>query len=1082
MPLEAYDVNQSKPIDYKTFLLTKTIFIMLKNTRQITLTLLVCALSLPAYTYTKAESRVFISQAVHDKVTGIVEDSFGPTIGASIMVKGTSIGTITDIDGKFSLDGVNKGDILVISYVGYITQEIVYQGQVLKIKLVEDTKTLDEVVVVGYATVKKANLTGAVSAVDSKVLADRPIVNLGQGLQGAIPNLNITTSGRPGDTSSFNIRGTNALGGSSPLVLVDGVEMDPNLINPQDVKSVSVLKDASSAAIYGARAAYGVVLITTKGGRKDQATQVTFDASVSFNGPTTRPTYMNSMEYIDWMNTAEFNTSGRPMYERFDQELIDHAKAYFNDPKNNDPVYVSSNTGPWFSNNGTKYTYCGNTDWMKEMYKKSYPVQKYGVNISGGSKKATYYTSLGYMDQGSLIRFGNENFRKFNLMNNISYDVNDWLHFSMKTTFNRTELTGLNQDTAHGNHFLGGDTRPLMPVKHPDGNWSGQGDFTNFPAILENGSRTTDKNDFWNTITMKLTPIEGMSINMDYTFNYYSGHNKNHMKEFNEYGVNGQLLQVFAYTKPNYVYESQNNDTYNAFNFFGDYEKTLGKHYFKVMLGFNQETKHTTSFYAQRENLISNEIPSMGAATGEKYVGNGDNAWATRSGFFRVNYIFADRYLVEVNGRYDLSSKFPKHDRSAFNPSFSLGWKLSEESWWKDMTNSFFDELKVRGSYGSLGNQALDNGWQAYLSNYGTGQIGWIMGTNQPQAVSPGGLVSQSITWETVTQWNVGLDFALLNNRLKGSFDYYQRRTSDILTKGKTLPGVLGANEPQENAAETLTKGWEFEASWNDQLSNGIHYTIGINLSDYQNEVTKFDNENKSLSNTYVGQKQGEIWGYVTDLFQSQAEIDDPQRPNQDKVSGAIKLIPGDIRFKDLDENGVIDDGENTVDKPGDRKIIGNSTPRYQYGFNLGADWKGVDLSLFFQGVGKRDLYLPGDLFRGGYTSQWNVPSGYNTDYWSEDNKGALFPVPRFNGGAINQPQTRYLVNASYCRLKSVTIGYTLPKTWTAKLSIEKLRIYATGENLFTIKSTPEGFDPELNNIYDYPLQRSYSVGLSLTF
>lgn len=1051
---------------------------MLKITRQVTLLLLAGALSFPAYSYATQATEALVPEVTQEKVTGTVEDAMGPVIGASVMVKGTTNGVITNLEGKFSLDGVKKGDIIVISYIGYVTQEIPYTGKPIQVKLVEDSKALEEVVVVGYATVKKANLTGAVSAVDNKVLEDRPIVNLGQGLQGAIPNLNITTSGRPGEGSSFNIRGTTAMSGSSPLVLVDGVEMDPNLINPQDVQSVSVLKDAASASIYGSRAAYGVVLITTKGGRKDQPTQVSFDASVSFNAPTTRPTFMNSMQYANWMNAASQNTWGR---DYFDEETMRHIEAYYNDPVNNSPVFIHSD--PSLSSNGTKYTYVSNTNWMKELYKKRYPVQKYNVNINGGGKKATYYTSLGYTDQGSLIRYGNEQYQKFNLVNNINYDVNNWLHLGMKTSFNRTKLRGLNQDNIHGDNFMGGDTRPLMPVKHPDGNWAGQGNFTNFPAILEDGGdRQTNKNDFWNTINMKLTPIKGMSINMDYTFNYYSENNKVHMKSFNEYGANGQFLQVFTWSNPNSASQSQANDTYNAFNFFGDYEKTLGKHYFKVMAGYNQESKHTTGFNAGRKNLISNELGSLSYATGDRWVGSSDNSWATRSGFFRANYNFDERYLLEINGRYDLSSKFPKDDRAVFNPSFSAAWRLSNENWFKSLTNSFFDELKMRGSYGSLGNQALSSGWYAYLSNYGTGTQSWIMGSTQPQYVTPGGLVSSSITWETVTQWDLGFDFILLNTRLKGAFDYYQRRTSDILTSGKILPGILGASEPQENAAESLTKGWEFEISWNDQLTNGLHYTIGFNISDYQSEVTKFDNPNKELSNWYVGRQNGEIWGYETaGLFQSEQEI--AKAPDQSKVSGGIKLMPGDIRFVDRNGDGVIDWGKNTVADPGDMKIIGNSTPRYHYGVNLSADWKGFDIGIFFQGVAKRDLNLPGLSFKNQYYEEWSVPSAYSNDYWTESNTGAYFPRARFNGGsAIGQAQTRYLIDASYCRLKSLSIGYTLPKTLTKKAMIEKVRIYFSGENLFTISDTPDGLDPELDNPYKYPMQKSLSVGLNLTF
>ena len=1014
--------------------------------------------------------------------TGVVVDQNGETvIGASVVVKGTTNGTITGLDGDFSIPNVKKGDVIVVSYVGYMNSEIIWEGKPLKIALKEDSKTLDEVVVVGYATVEKANLTGAVSAVDDKVLADRPIVNLGQGLQGTIPNLNITTSGQPGKGSSFNVRGETSINGGSPLVLVDGVQMDPNLINPQDVASVSVLKDAASASIYGARAAYGVILITTKSGRKNMPTQVSFDASVSFNSPTTRPEYMNSMEYAHWMNAANNTTSGRDLLS---QEEMEHIEAYFYDPVNNLPVFVAKDPSSWQYGNcqAGKYAYCGNTDWMKEMYKKTYPVQKYNVNINGGSDKATYYTSVGYMDQGSLMRYGDEGFRKFNMVNNINYDINNWMHVSMKTSYIRTELDGLAQDAVHGESWIGNDTQPLMPVKHPDGNWSGQGNYTNFAAVLdEMGSRKTTKNDFWNTLALKLTPLKGLTINMDYTFNYYAEHGKVHRKTFNEYGIDGKFLQVFQHSRPSGVSESQANDTYNAFNLFGDYELTLGKHYFKVMAGYNQETKHTRGFSASRDELISNDLPSMDAATGEKYVGNSDDSWATRSGFFRVNYSFADRYLLEVNGRYDLSSKFPKDDRSVFSPSFSLGWKLSEESWFKQATNGFFDELKIRASYGSLANQALDNGWYAYLSNYGTGTLGYIMGGKQPQYVLPGGLVSNTVTWEKVTQWDLGLDFVILQNRLKGTFDYYQRKTTDMLGPGRILPNILGMSEPLENAADMVTRGWELALTWNDQLDNGLHYSVGFNLSDTRAEITKYDNPTKSLSSPYYeGQIVGDIWGYESSLFQSADEI--ASAPDQSKLDGGISKVPGDIRFMDIDGNGVVDYGENTVDKPGDMKIIGNNKARYRYGFNISADWKGFDLGIFFQGVGKRDLMLP-YTFKWQYGSMWQVPTAVGNDYWREDNAGGWLPVARFNGSqALGQNQTRYLLDASYLRLKSLSFGYTLPVSLTKQWGIQKCRVYFTGENLLTFKHTPEGFDPELDDPYKYPQQKSLALGLNVVF
>lgn len=1054
---------------------------MKKITRQVSMILMAGVLGFPVTLQAKSETNVSSPEMVHEKVTGTIVDASGPVIGATVMLKGTTNGTITDIDGNFSLDGVKKGDVVQITYIGYITKEVTYTGKPIQVTLVEDSKTLDEVVVVGYATVKKANLTGAVSAVDSKVLEDRPIINLGQGLQGTIPNLNITTSGQPGKGSSYNVRGETSINGGNPLILVDGVEMDPNLINPQDVASVSVLKDAASASIYGARAAYGVILITTKSGKKNMPTQVSFDASISFNSPTTRPSYMDSMEYANWMNAANNQTNGRDL---FSPEEMRHIKAYYDDPVNNSPVFICEDPNSWQYGNCQqgKYAYCGNTDWMKEMYKKNYPVQKYNVNISGGSDKSTYYTSVGYTDQGSLMRHGNEGFRKFNMVNNINYDINDWMNVSMKTSYIRTELSGIVQDGVHGEAWIGNDTQPLMPAKHPDGNWAGQGNYTNFAAVLdEMGSRKTTKNDFWNTLALKLTPLKGLTVNMDYTFNYYSEHNKNHIKSFNEYGADGRFLQVFQYSKPNGVYEGQSNDTYNAFNFFGDYELTLGKHYFKVMAGYNQETKHTRGFSAQRQELISNELPSMGSATGEKYVGNSDGSWATRSGFFRVNYTFADRYLLELNGRYDLSSKFPKDDRAVFNPSFSVGWKLSEEKWFKEPTKEFFDELKIRGSYGSLANQALDNGWYAYLSNYGTGTMGYIMGGVQNQYVVPGGLVSSSITWEKVTQWDLGLDFAILNSRLQGTFDYYQRSTTGMLGAGKLLPNILGTTEPQENAADMTTRGWELSLSWNDRLDNGFHYTASFNLSDTQAEITKYDNPTKSLSSSYYeGQILGDIWGYTSTLFQSQAEIDAAY--DQSQLDGGIKKVPGDIHFIDINGDKVVNNGKNTVDDPGDLKIIGNNKARFRYGFNLSADWKGLDLGIFFQGVGKRDLMLP-QTFKWQYGSQWQVPAAYAQDYWREDNTGAYFPVARFNGGkALSQGQTRYLVNAAYLRLKSLSVGYSLPQALINQWGIQKCRIYFSGENLLTFKHTPEGFDPELDNPYKYPQQKSFSLGINVVF
>ena len=1027
-----------------------------------------------SFDVSKEISKLSINQ-IDITVKGTVLDNTGlPIIGANILIEGTTTGTVTDFDGNFELTAPANASI-VVSYIGYNKQIVPLKGQKkLRIVIIEDTQALDEVVVVGYATVKKANLTGAVSSVDSKVLEDRPITNLGQGLQGSVSNLNVTTSGRPGEGASFNIRGNMSLSGGSPLILVDGVEMDPNLINPQDVKSVSVLKDAASAAIYGSRAAYGVMLITTKSGKKNQDLKITFDASVSFNSPTSRPKYMESVDYATYMNAASQMTNGR---DYFDAEYMGKIKDYYNNPSANSTVFVHSD--PNISKGGTRYSYCGNTDWMDAIYKKNYPIQKYNIGINGGTEKVTYYTSAGYLDQGSLIRYGDESYKKFNIMNNVSYDIKKWFNVSLKTTFNRTELTGVAQTRAHGSTFIGGDTSPLMPVKHPDGNWSGQGNTTNFPAVIEDaGNRGTQINDFWNTISARVNPIEGLNVNFDYTFNTYGEANKFQTKSLPEYGVDGQFLQLFPWTKTTGVYESQKNDTYNAVNFFVDYEKNLGKNYLKGLVGYNQDTKHFRSLSAERQGLIVDNVPSMGNAIGEKYVNNNDNSWAIRGAFFRLNYGYDERYLLEVNGRYDLSSRFPSKDRTVFNPSASAAWRISNEAFFSE-AKDIVDELKVRASYGSLGNQSVD-ALQPYLSNMGTGTLPWIMGSVQNQYVTAGGLVSPFLTWETATQWDLGLDFSMLDSRLKGTFDYYERTTSNILMQGKELPSIIGTSEPLENAAAVRTAGWELEMSWNDSFDNGMSYSVGFNISDYQAEVTQFDNPTGTFSQNYVGKKLGEIWGYETvGLFQTEEQIN--QSADHTKISG-IETKPGDLMFADRDGDGEINWGDNTLANPGDQYIIGNTTPRYQYGIKGSLDWKNFDLNVFFQGVGKRDVNLPQAMFLSHYGNEWSVPSAINTDYWTVDNTDAFFPGPRFNGGGtVGKSQTRFLQDASYCRLKSLVFGYTVPTNVLSKLGIDKLRIYFSGENLFTISSVPEGFDPEVLDAQKYPLQKSYSLGLSLT-
>lgn len=512
---------------------------------------------------------------------------------------------------------------------------------------------------------------------------------------------------------------------------------------------------------------------------------------------------------------------------------------------------------------------------------------------------------------------------------------------------------------------------------------------------------------------------------------------------------------------------------------YGEYQKTLkGKHNLKGMVGFNQESFRNRGIGLSRDKLISNDIPFLSLATGERTTSDNEQEWAIRGIFYRFNYNYEEKYLLETNGRYDGSSRFPKEDRFKLFPSISAGWRISKESFWIPLSN-IVNDFKIRASYGNLGNQVV-SGYYPYIPTYGTGEVNYLFNGKKEMGVYAPGLVSDKLTWETVTQYDIGIDLSFLNNRLTATLDWYQRATKDMLTKSKTLPAILGTSEPQMNAADLLVKGWEGSFGWRNNLKNGFNYSVSLVISDYQGKVTKYDNPTKSLGdNYYEGKKLGEIWGFVTEgLFQTDAEA---SSWDQSKVIG-YKLLPGDIKFADLDKDGEITYGASTVDEPGDRKIIGNSTPRYNFGFRGTAEWKGFDFTMFFQGVLKRDVIPNNTFYLSHYTSEWSVPQKMNYDYWREDNLDAFFPRARLNGSAVTLTQTRFLQNGAYIRLKNLGIGYTIPTRITQKAHISKLRLYFNGDNIWTYSKMKKGFDPEIANVIAYPLICSYSFGINVSF
>ena len=1033
--------------------------------------------------------------AQNKQISGTVTDEKGtPLPGVSVQIKSTTRGVATDFDGKYSIEA-SQGNVLLFSSMGYASQEkTVGKGGnslIINVKLKEDTQELGEVVVVGYGSQKKENLTGAIATVDAKVLESRPLTTIGQGLQGVIPNLNITTSnGRPGSGSSFNIRGYTSLNGGSPLVLVDGVQMDPNQINPNDVENVTVLKDAASAAIYGGRAAFGVVLITTKKGKKETPMQINISSDYSITRPTRLPDLVNSVEYLQMYMEADRTgraTGSGVGSQNFTDTDLQKAKEYLANPTPANSVYIDPN-------DARKYRYVGNTNWIKEMYPGWASQTQNNISLSGGTNKTTYLASVGMFSEDGLFKKAKQKFERYNITLNINTDITKWLSLHLKSTVNHKDN---DQPANVGRGFsaerFATDVKPLMPVYHPDGHFSGQGNFTNPFAVIATGARDTYKSDdIWITSGFTLTPIKNVKIVGDYTWNPYHMNSKNNVKMFKEYGAptdgtsiydpdKATDLGYYPHNNPATVYEANSHDLYKAANIYAQYENTFAeKHYFKAMVGYNQESKHNESFSVQVKNLVNQDYPFLKLNNDDKpSVGSGISDWALIGSFFRLNYVYNQKYLVEVNGRYDGSSRFSRENRYVFSPSASLGWRISKEKFFEPI-NSVVSDLKFRVSYGKLPNQQV-NALYPYLPTmpYGN-QTGYIFGTQQLPYVSAPGLVSNNFTWEEVATRNFGVDFGFLNNRLTGSFDYYIRNTTGMLVNGLALPAVLGVGAPQRNAADLETKGFELTLGWHDAIGEDFKYGVSFNLADSRSFITKYDlNPTGSLGDYYVGREIGEIWGYTTEgLYQTD---EDAAKLDKTKLAG-YKWLAGDVKYKDLNNDGKIDYGKNTLDDHGDLSVIGNNQARYTFGLNLNAEYKGFDFTVFFQGVGKRD-YMLNDVYFWGFSNadEWSVPATNQLDHWTPENPNAYYPRLRFGGWGNTRTQTRYMQDASYIRLKQITLGYTLPKEVLSNIGLQNLRLFITGQNLCEWTKLIKSYDPELLS-QNYPINRVITIGVQARF
>lgn len=1016
------------------------------------------------------------------QVSGTVTDINGEAIiGANVVVKGTTNGVITDFDGKFTLN-VTKGNILEISYIGYKTHEIKMDGKKqFSIQLLEDSEALEEVVVVGYAVQKKVNLSGAVSTVSTKQLENRPVTNVGQALQGTVANLNVTIgSGKATDSPSFNVRGTTSLNGGSPLIVIDGVISSAWVLNnmtPTDIASISVLKDASSSAIYGSRAAYGVILVTTKTGSSDKVT-ISYSNNFSMRKNTQMPEIVSDPYTVaQWRNKMSY-----PWYNLYNEEQLAYAQKVSEDPS----------TSPYFLNPSGTYSYFGNTDWVNEAYKDAGFSTNHTVDISGKTDKASYYISAGYNFTDGMIKYGTDKYNRYNLRSKLSFNITkNW------TVANNTSMTikDYNAPTYLGSSYYWEINRlnPLDVMRNPDGSWTDSG--ASVLGVMESGGRSQEKGFHISTQFTTRWDIIKDVLFVNGSFSYTSDKNRN----------SWHYLPVAYYDGPdrapyyiNEVTSTGGNSSYSkniTFDAYATFMKTFNeKHAITAIAGFNQEEYRYENISYSRDNLITNSLPSIGLATGDMNMDEGISTLALRGAYGRLNYTYDDKYIFEFNGRYDGTSRFPKKKRFVFSPSGSVAWALSREKFFEPLLEvvSF---MKLRYSYGMLGNQEMSS-YYPYIATMGSGKTSTILDGKQPVYVSTPGLVSGDLTWEKVSTSNIGLDMNFFNNRLSLVADVYERRTKDMLTDGTPLLNVLGTSVPLANAADLKTQGWEVTLGWKDQTKlagKALNYQLGFNIADSRAEITKFDNPTGSLSDYYVGREIGEIWGYVTEgFFTSQEDIN--THADQSKLTsypGTRPLEPGDLKFADLDGNGEVYEGDYTLANHGDLRIIGNSQKHYTYGFTAAGDWNGIDFSLFLQGVGQRDYNPSGDLyFWGIYAQPWtNVTKGNISDHWTEENPNAYFPRPKAYVAELSNKeaglcQTRYLQDASYMRLKNLTIGYTLPAKWISKAGLSRVRLYFSGDNMFEISGLYKHYkvDPEGLGGQDYPLQRSYSLGMNVTF
>lgn len=1045
-------------------------------------------------------------------VTGVVSDAKTKETlpGVNINVKGTNLRIATNKNGVYNLTDLKPDAVLVFSFMGYKPVETPLGGRTkIDVSLLDDFANLNEVVVVGFGTKKKINIAGAIDQISGKQLESRPLTNVLQGLQGLSPGLNITyPGGAPGTVPTINIRGYTSINGGSPLIVIDGIPATSNddllRLTPSDITSFTVLRDAASAAIYGARAAFGVILVTTKQGTAGHNT-ISYNTFTSWAKPTLLPKPVID-PYI-FSRVLETSTDNTPWdYVNYSDEYYRWAKE-----RSDNPSIADTRLNPA---DPTKWEYMGSNDWYKYFFNNASLSKSHTLTFSGGAtvnnKPLTYYLSADYTKDNGLNKLTDDYWSRYGLRSKVGFSPVSWLKIDNNLNIYQTKRALPNSSIT--------DLYYLMPTDvatNPDGTWANTSAGRLAAKLTDGGNNLQNMFGFQNITSATALFLNGdLQVNGDASFKrelwkshtdtkkYKIGYGPNDIREE---GGTGSVSEGNGY-----LYN-------NAFNLYTTYKKTLGDHFFSAMVGFNSEDYSYSTVNAGKDVLISSSLPYLSLTSGTATASGGYSAYATNSVFSRLNYTYKNRYILEGTGRYDGSSRFPVSKRWGFFPSASAAWIASAEDFFKPLAPTV-STFKLRASYGDLGNQNV--GDFGYIQSLATGTSGYLIGgagQNQVITGAPGLNVDpQTYTWERVSTRNFGTDIGLLNNKLSFTFDYYIRDTKGMLTAGQELPGVLGTGVPRQNAADLRTKGWELSVTYRDRFDLGskpFSFDAKIFIADSRTKITKFQNDQSLFSNYRVGQDIGEIWGLENDgMFRSKQEI---AALDESAIVpwGALSIVEGWPKYKDLDGNGKIETGLSSKN-PKDLKIIGNSTDRYTVGANINMDWRGIDLAVFLQGVLKRDFYPHHYLFWGPYQQPYANVYPWNLNYYrgtadspeqrakhsasyiaaglADANTNSEYPVLQSwladanYGSGLDIPQTKYLLNGAYLRIKNVSIGYTIPAKWTKKIGVSRLRFYATGENLYEFSAIKKYIDPEAVNqgpsAWAYPYQRRYALGLNLDF